>query len=135
MGGGYLGYPGQVRTGVEGTWATPRPGQDRGGGYLGYPQARSGQGVPRVPPGARSGWEGTHDTPPRPGQDGGYLRYPPSQVRMGGYPGTGQHMEYLISGGQYASCIHAGGLSCLVCLFIMPSSGTYLILYLVIKHY
>ena len=45
----------------------------------------------------------------------------PSQVRTGvpqqGYsgtpsPGTGQHMEYLISGGRYASCVHAEGLFC-----------------------
>ena len=52
---------------------------------------------------------------------------PPDQVRGEGYPkvptlpqakvGTpspriGQHMEYLIHCGQYASCIHAGELSC-----------------------
>ena len=35
----------------------------------------------------------------------------------GGYPGRGgtqlgQHREYLLHGGQYASCVHAGGLSC-----------------------
>ena len=37
---------------------------------------------------------------------------------LGGYPGRrggtqlGQHMEYLLHGGRYASCVHAGGLSC-----------------------
>ena len=42
----------------------------------------------------------------------------------GGYPGRGgtlagggtqlaQHREYLLHGGRYASCVHAGGLSCL----------------------
>ena len=37
---------------------------------------------------------------------------------LGGYPaqwgGTqlGQHREYLLHGGRYASCVHAGGLSC-----------------------
>ena len=41
----------------------------------------------------------------------------------GGYPGRGgtlarggtqlgQHREYLLHGGRYASCVHAGGLSC-----------------------
>ena len=47
---------------------------------------------------------------------------PRGQVRMGGTPArggtcpgyplmTGQHMEYLIRGGRYASYVHAGGLS------------------------
>ena len=35
----------------------------------------------------------------------------------GGVPGggtqLGQHREYLLHGGRYASCVHAGGLSCL----------------------
>ena len=69
-----------------------------GGG--GYP-ARSSQG-----------WEGgtsargvTQD-PPWPGQvPGGGTEYP------------GQHMEYLISSGRYAACVHAGGLSCLYCIY------------------
>ena len=43
------------------------------------------------------------------------------QIRMVGYPPpppgrvpprTGQHMEYFKSGSRYASCAHAGGLSC-----------------------
>ena len=53
-------------------------------------------------------------TPP-----GGY----PGQVR-GGYPGqvppprgggtrVGQQKEYSLHGGRYASCVHAGGLSCI----------------------
>ena len=41
---------------------------------------------------------------------------------LGGYPGQGgtqlgQHREYLLHGGQYASCVHAGGLSCFIYLF------------------
>ena len=32
--------------------------------------------------------------------DGGYLPWP------------GQHREYMLCGRQYASCVHAGGLSC-----------------------
>ena len=36
---------------------------------------------------------------------------------LGGYPGwggtqLGQHREYLLHGGRYASSVHAGGLSC-----------------------
>ena len=33
----------------------------------------------------------------------------------GGSAKTGQHREYLLHGGRYASCGHAGGLSCLFC--------------------
>ena len=102
------GVPCQVQPGGEGTL----PGPAGGGGY----PARSsqGRGVPC---------------------QGALVRYPPSQVRMGGYPGrdppplppagyppsqdggvggtqVGQQKEYLIHGGRYASCVHAGGLSC-----------------------
>ena len=78
--------------------STPTGGEYPSQGVPKYPLARSGpRGVPqlrRVP------------------------RYPPIQVRSrgtpsrggGGYPG--QHMEYLISGSRYVSCVHAGGLSC-----------------------
>ena len=59
-----------------------------GWGYLGYPSL------------TRSGW----GTTPRPGTG-----YPP---RPGmGYPSRG-HSEHLLRGGRYASCVHAGGLSC-----------------------
>ena len=140
---GGRGYPSQVqpwgggvsRPGPDGGGALARgrppqgtplgPGQDggtpaRGAPTPGSPQARSGWGYPsqgghppRVAPVARSGWgvpqPGGHTppgTPPQPGQDrgGGYPEYPPE---------TGQHMEYLISGSRYASCVHAGGLSCI----------------------
>ena len=53
---------------------------------MGYPQARNG-----VSP--CQGW----GTP---------------QAREGVPPGIGQHMEYLIRSERYASCVHAGGLSC-----------------------
>ena len=39
---------------------------------------------------------------------------PPGQVRMGGTQ-LGQHREYLLHGGRYASCVHAGRLSCYYC--------------------
>ena len=45
----------------------------------------------------------------RPGEDGGTpgpgLRNPPPFRK-------GQQSEYLLHGGGYASCVHAGGLSC-----------------------
>ena len=45
----------------------------------------------------------------------------------GGYPGggtqLGQHREYLLHGGRYASCVHAGGLSCCEQLFTLPFQG------------
>ena len=78
------GYPGQG--GYPGRGGTLAGGVPCLGGY-------PGGGVPR------SG------TPlPRPGQLGG----------GGGVPRSGQHREYLLHGGQYASCVHAGGLSCYV---------------------
>ena len=70
--------------------------------YLPPIQVRMGEGgTPRyLPP--HTGYLPTH-----PGQDGGVPQgtYPP--------PGTGQHMKYFIRCGRYASCVHAGGLSCL----------------------
>ena len=41
----------------------------------------------------------------------------PGGTLTGGYPGRGgtqlgQHREYLLHGGRYTSCVHAGGLSC-----------------------
>ena len=86
-GGGYLvwGYPGRGATLVGGY-----PG---GGGLPcqgGYPG--------RYPP-ARSGWGGT--------LPGGYP--------AGGGTQLGQLREYLLHGGRYASCVHAGGLSCCNC--------------------
>ena len=43
---------------------------------------------------------------------GTQVGYPPSQVRIGGTL-LGQQKEYSLHGGRYASCVHAGGLSCL----------------------
>ena len=89
-GGGYPsqvwgGYPGQVLM----VRMVPRPGPMEGG----VPQPGLTGGVPQSGP--------TGGTPARSGQLGTPL-----------LPGTGQHMEYLVSGGRYASCFHAGGLSC-----------------------
>ena len=40
---------------------------------------------------------------------------PPHPARLGqGGTQLGQHREYLLHGGRYASCVHAGGLSCLL---------------------
>ena len=56
-----------------------------------------------------------------PGRGGGYPGQGgyPGKVRMGGgtLPGeggtqVGQQKEYSLHGGRYASCVHAGGLSC-----------------------
>ena len=75
-------------------------GADTWGG--GYP-ARSRWGGPwvppsRVPPQAMSGWG---YPPPRPGQEGGGTQ-------------LGQQKEYSLHSGRYASCVHAGGLSCYI---------------------
>ena len=80
---------------------------------LGQGPPKTWDGVPpqtldRVPPRPGMGY------PPRPGT--GYPTWtwdqvPPSPPDLG--LGTPQHSEFLISGGRYASCVDAGGLSCL----------------------
>ena len=82
------GYPDQVQMG--GTPARFRQGDTPGGGTLKDNQVGE-------PP--------TLDGVPLAG-----MGYPPAGI--GHPPSTGQQMEYLICHGQYASCIHAGGLSC-----------------------
>ena len=69
----------------------------------------------RVPPQTRSGWgvpcQGYPTwVPPRQGIPP--AGYPPGLVRMGGGTQLGQQKEYSLHGGRYASCVHAGGLSC-----------------------
>ena len=77
----------------------------------GYPARSSRGGVPW--PGGYPGWGVPWRGVPWPGG------YPGGGVPcLGGVPwpgeGTqlGQHREYLLHGGRYASCVHAGGLSC-----------------------
>ena len=97
------------------------PSQVQLGGTLpggGYPA----QGVPYLGgtlPGGYPAWGGTLPGG-YPAGGGGYPAggYPAGGVPCpGGYPaggGTlvGQQKEYSIHGGRYASCVHAGGLSC-----------------------
>ena len=97
------GYPGQVPPrGVPGSGTPPQgyPGQvpPRGGGVtrVRYPPG----GCPGTPPGGCLG------TPP-----GGYPG-PGGVPRSGGGTRVGQQKEYSLHGGRYASCVHAGGLSC-----------------------
>ena len=107
----------------------PHPGQD-GGGYPiqvrmgGYPShVRMGGGyssqvrigVPQL----RKGYPHTKMGYPLPGQDGGCTPArdgvpPPPPIQRWGPPKIGQQMEYVIRSGRYASCVHAGGLSCVM---------------------
>ena len=95
------GYPGRV---------PPWPGQDGGTqvGYplAGYPQARMGGTQVGTPQQGTPG-PGRGDYPERVPLAG----HPPGQVRMGGTQ-LGNQKEYSLHGGRYASCVHAGGLSC-----------------------
>ena len=91
-----------------GTWSgTPPPGgypDTPPGGYpVRYHPPRGGTRTP--PGGTRSGTPlGGYPDPP-----GGV----PSQVPPpGGGTQVGQQKEYSLHGGRYASCVHAGGLSC-----------------------
>ena len=135
------GYPGQVppRGGTQTPPGSGTPPQE--GGYPDPPPPRGGTwvrcpplgGLPRPPRGTRvrylppggyldppGGVPGSGAPPggvPRSGTPRGGTQTPP-----GGYPGqvpppgggtrVGQQKEYSLHGGRYASCVHAGGLSC-----------------------
>ena len=85
-------------------WGVPHP---RSGwwGYPGYPPDQVWRGVPRLPPLARSGWCRVPVVLP-PWLDG----VPPTMAGWG--TPLHQHSEHLLHSGRYASCVHAGGLSC-----------------------
>ena len=80
------------------SWGIPQPGPVQ-------------MGVPRdgVPPNPEMEYPPSRDGVLPLSRDG---VSPPIQG-WGTPPRTGQQMKYLICSGQYASCIHAGGLSCL----------------------
>ena len=124
------GTPSQVWTG-----GYPIQGLDRRGTWSTLDQVR--MGYPLTPrPGTRSTPDQVrmgYPYPPRPGMgyppdlgqgtptpQGPEMVYPwdlgwvPPQTWDGVPP---QHSEHLLRGGQYASCVHAGGLSCHVHLF------------------
>ena len=102
-----IGTPSQVQVGISGLDGTvgrgggkyPIPGPDGGGGNtLGYPPSRTGWG-----------------TPPHPGLDGVFP--PPRRQEIE------QHSEHLLRGRRYASCLPAGGLSCLSIYFANVTSS------------
>ena len=74
-----------------------------GGGGVPHPRSRwgtqSSRGYPILGPGGGGVPRGTS-----PVQD--WIGYPPPNQE------TEQHNEHLLCGGRYASCVHAGGLSC-----------------------
>ena len=87
------------------------PARSSLGGYPGWGATLAGGGTLAggVP------WPGGYPDGGYPGQGGTLARGVPWP---GGYPGRGgtqlgQHRGYLLHGGRYASCVHAGGLSCL----------------------
>ena len=86
----------------QGTYPPPHPGQD-GGGV-----------TPRYLPPAKVPTPSLIQVRMWGADKGGTPRYLPPPSSQGTYPhpGIGEHMEYLIRCGQYASCVHAGGLSC-----------------------
>ena len=97
-------------------WGGTRVRYPRGGTQVQVPPG----GGTRTPPGGYPGpgnppWGGTWVRyPPR---GGTRVRYPPrggTQVWVPPRGGTrvGQQKEYSLHGGRYASCVHAGGLSC-----------------------
>ena len=99
LGGGTL--PGPARGGYPVGGGVPWPG----GYYVGgvpWPGGTLARGVP---------WLGGTLAGGYPAQGG----YPGRGVPWpGGGTQLGQHREYLLHGGRYASCVHAGGLSCFI---------------------
>ena len=105
---------------LTGSGGTPISGQDGGGppillkGGASMPIWMGGTPISRMgyPPIGRMDGGGTLPPISRMG-------YPPpkSQVRTAGgggwYHQPEQHNVYLLRGGLYASCVHAGGLSCI----------------------
>ena len=127
MGGGGVFWHGPDKGSIpaRSDWGdVPSPGPD--GGYPsqvwpGGTQARSRWRVPQS--GLMGGIPGRSDR--------GYTRWGtpsrdgvPSPSRDGVPPGTEQQIEYLIIGGRYASCIHAGGLSRLTKIYIVQLNVT-----------
>ena len=111
--------------------------------YRPHPKDGEGNVFSLSTPGGRGWWGGTlsHNAlqhfPECHGADtrGGTL---PGGTLAGGYPsrgGTlvGQQKEYSIHGGRYASCVHAGGLSCynrnLIAKFVQKNNSTLIAMY------
>ena len=111
LGGGGYPYPIMLCNISQNAMGQPGGGGDparssRGGGVPG----RGGGGVPcggGTMAGGYPGWRG----------GGGY-------PARGGGTQLGQHREYLLHGGRYASCVHAGGLSCSIWHEISSELGT-----------
>ena len=91
------GYPGQVLMVGGVPWVSPQLGLDHGEG--GTPTIKTWLGYPPTP-GWATPWTWDGVPPPRPG-----MGYHPLPTRQ-------QHSEHFLCGRRYASCVHAGGLSC-----------------------
>ena len=119
------GTPSQV-------WLGGYPIPGLAGGYQSTPLTRSGWGTPSLDLGQGTSLDLRWGTPPSPQTWDGV---PPDLDRVPlpwtwtGYPQTWhrvppqtwdgvppQQSKHLIYGGQYASCVHAGGLSCFKCV-------------------
>ena len=102
---------GQVQTGASGPDGGGQVQPVGGGGQVQLAGGGSGPagGGGQVQP-ARGGWSG----PTGGGEGSGPGRggSGPAGGGVGGSAKIGQHREYLLHGGRYASCVHAGGLSC-----------------------
>ena len=106
-GSGPAGGVGQVQPGGRGGSGPA------GGGGVG--QVQPGGGVGQVQPGGGRGGSGPA------GEGGGVGQVQPggegwvrSSRGGGGSAKIAQHRKYLLHGGRYASCVHAGGLSCMI---------------------
>ena len=108
------GTPARSKWGWYAGEGVPWPGPDRGVPW-GTPTS---QGWGTLLSGPGWGYPGQVQTggyPPSKAGWGTWQRVPHLNPQQGlpPPPGTGQQMEYLIRRGRYASCVHAGGLSCL----------------------
>ena len=115
----------------RGGWVGQVKGQSSPGGQVKCQSSQGGSGQRSIQPGGsgpatgggqvqppgggqvqpRGGVRSSHRGGVRSSHPGGGSG--PAIQGGGGSAKIGQHREYLLHGGRYASCVHAGGLSCL----------------------
>ena len=98
------------------------PWGSRGGEYPAR-SSRGGGTLARGVPWPGGGYPAREVHPPG-GYPAGGVPWPGGVPCRGGTQ-LGQHREYLLHGGRYASCVHAGGLSCLYIQLFGPVFDMY----------
>ena len=129
------------------TWGGTPSSWWRGGST---PSSWRGRGTPSSWGGYPSSWQGEVLHPAdRGGTASSWMGYPPVSwmgyppVSWMGYPPPGgtpppppeQHNVYLLRDGRYASCVHAGGLSCLFFFLLVFFLDKYFLKYHIVVNF